>query len=131
MSAKKFLFVLLLIVIPMSGCNMLEDRQPPPVVETVPPYWQPQGEMEELQAFHEKESAKRVAESEEVHIVHNREMERLEAAGEELKKEELWQEDYEKTIERREKWFGWMGKDEQEESPALSSRTEEANKTLR
>ena len=124
MSMRKHLFILLLIFATVVGCNLL-DRQPAPNIKTTPPYWQSQRQLEELRTFHEKESAKM---SQEMHVVRNREMERLEAAGKELEKDKLWQEDYEKTLERRAKWTGWFKKKDKTEAPAISSRTDEANK---
>lgn len=129
MSAKKNLFLLLSFVVLLAGCNLLADRQPPPNVEKVPPYWQSKNELDALRSFHDSESDRMTTESKEVHIVRNREMERLEAAGKELKEEQLWQEDYEKTIARREKWFGWFNK--KENTPAVSSNTAGENKNLR
>ena len=111
MPMKKSLFVLL-FVFAAGGCHLL-DRQPPPNIEATPPYWQPQSQLEGLRTFHEKESVKMQQMSNEVHIVRNREMERLEAAGKELEREKQWQYDYEKTVERREKWTGWFKKKDQ------------------
>ena len=45
--------------------------------------------------------------SEELNVAHNREMARLNAAGKELEKDKRWQEDYERTQERRAKWYDW------------------------
>jgi len=123
---KKHLFVLLLIFA-AAGCNLL-DRQPTPNIEMTPPYWQSQRQLEELRTFHEKESAKMSKMSDEVHVVRNREMERLEAAGKELEKDKLWQEDYDKTLERRAKMSSWFKKKDKNEAPAISNRTDEANK---
>jgi hypothetical protein len=97
------------------GCTVL-DRHPPNV-ESAPPYWQPesqravQNQLEEMRVFHDKESAKM---SEEVHVFRNKEMDRLASAGKELEKDKLWQEDYEKTLERREKWTSWFKKKNKE-----------------
>ena len=122
---EKHLFILLVALVMAAGCNLLE-RQPPPNIETTPPYWQPQSQLEGLRTFHEQESAKMAKMSDDVHVVRNREMERLEAAGKELEQEKLWQEDYEKTIERREKWAGWFKKKNQDDVPMTSSRADEA-----
>jgi len=81
------------------------DQSSPDII-TVPPYWQSQNQhmqdhLAEMRAFHEKESAEM---SEDIYIVRNREMERLEAAGKELEKDRLRQED--KSFRR---WgFGWQ-----------------------
>jgi hypothetical protein len=88
----------------VAGCNLL-DRSPPPSIETTPPYWQPQSQLEELRSFHEKESAKI---ADDMHVFRNHEMARLENAGKELEKDKLWQEDYEKTLERRNKMTSWF-----------------------
>jgi hypothetical protein len=109
-------FLLLLFVV-SAGCTILDRR--PPNLESAPPYWQPesqrvvQNQLEEMRVFHDKESAKM---SEDIHVFRNREMERLAKAGKELEKDKLWQEDYEKTIERREKWASWFKKKNKEES---------------
>ena len=125
MFTEKRLFVVLLWTFAIgAGCNLL-DRQPAPNIEATPPYWQSQNQLEDLRSFHEKESAKMSKMSEEVHIVRNREMERLEAAGKELEKDKHWQEDYEKTLERREKWTSWFKKKDKNDAPLMSSRTSE------
>ena len=125
MFMEKHLFILLFALVMTAGCNLLE-RQPPPNIETTPPYWQSQSQLEGLRSFHEQESAKMAKMSDDVHIVRNREMERLEAAGKELEQEKLWQEDYEKTVERREKWAGLFKKKNQDEAPMTGSRADEA-----
>ena len=124
---KKSLFVLL-FVFAVGGCHLL-DHQPSPNIETTPPYWQPQSQLEELRAFHDRESVKMQQMSNEVHIVRNREMERLEAAGKELEKEKEWQDDYEKTVERREKWTGWFKKKNKNEAPLTSSLPDDVKST--
>ena len=124
MLTEKHLFILLLVLITMAGCGLLE-RQPAPNIETTPPYWQPQSQMDELRSFHESESAKMSQMSDEVHVVRNREMERLEAAGKELDKEKRWQEDYEQTVERREKWASWFKKKGKNETPLISNHADE------
>jgi hypothetical protein len=96
------------------------DRQPPPNIETTPPYWQSQSQLEELRLFHEKETANMARMSEDVHVVRNREMERLEAASKELEREKLWQEDYEKTVEQRANWASWFKKKNKKEDPLTS-----------
>ena len=45
MPIKKTLFILLFVFV-AGGCHLL-DRQPPPNIETTPPYWQPQSQLEE------------------------------------------------------------------------------------
>jgi len=104
----KYLFALLLVFVVSAGCTLMDKQQSPSVAET-PPYLQPrsgqtQNQLAELRAFHEKDSAKI---SEDLRVAHNREMAKLEAAGKELEREKLWQEDYEKTQERRAKWMSW------------------------
>ena len=107
---KKYLFTLLIFVV-LAGCNLM-DQQQSPNITTAPPYLQPrservQSQLDEMRAFHEKESA---AMSEEVYVVRNREMERLKVAGKELEKDRLWEEDCKKTQERRTKWTSWFKK---------------------
>jgi hypothetical protein len=118
---SKYLFTLLLIGAVSAGCNIM-DRQPAPNVAAPPPYWQSQNraaqsQLAEMRAFHEKESA---TISEEMHVFRNREIERLESAGKELEKERLWQEDYEKTLERREKRTSWFKKKNKDDAPLVS-----------
>jgi Asp-tRNA(Asn)/Glu-tRNA(Gln) amidotransferase A subunit family amidase len=130
MLTKKPLFALVLMFSAAAGCTLL-DRQPAPNIETTPPYLQSQrNQLEELRSFHDKESVKMSKMSDDVHIIRNREMERLETAGKELEKDKLWQEDYERTLERREKWAGWFKKKnkDKDEAPLISNRTDEANK---
>ena len=84
MSVKNFFALLSLFAI-TSGCNWL-DKQPPLDVMTAPPYLQSQSQrmqeqLMEMRAFHEKESAEI---SEDLHIVRNREIERLGATSKEL-----------------------------------------------
>ena len=132
----KYLFTLLLIFAVSAGCNLL-DRQGPPNVAETPPYLQPrnelaQSQLAEMRAFHEKESAQM---SEGMRATHNQEMARLEAAGKELEKDKRWQEDYEKTQERREKWTTWFKKkdknDTKSAAPVMSSRISSTNKNVR
>jgi hypothetical protein len=126
--SSKYLFTLLLMLVVPSGCNTFERRQSPNIVAP-PPYLQSQNQLvrdqlAEMRAFHEKESAKI---SEDMHIFHNQEIERLATAGKELEKDRLWQEDYKKTVERREKWSTWFKKKDKgtkNEAPSVS----EANK---
>jgi len=128
--SSKYHFVLLLTLVLSAGCNIL-DRSSPNVA-TTPPYWQPQGQhtqsqFDEMRAFHDKESAKM---SEDMHVFRNREMERLAKAGKELEIEKYQQEDYEKTLERRERWTSWFKKKDKEsknDAPLVS----ETSKTVR
>ena len=67
--------------------------------------------------------------SEDMRVSRKREMERLDAVGRELERDQLWQEDYERTLERREKrssWTSWFKKsdknDKKEAAPVVSSR---------
>ena len=115
--SSKYLFVLLLTLVLSAGCSIL-DRSSPNVA-TTPPYWQPHGQhaqsqFDEMRAFHEKESAKML---EDMHVFRNREMERLAKAGKELEIDKREQEDYEKTLERREKWTSWFNKKGKESTP--------------
>ena len=121
----KHLFILVLTSALLSGCNLMDRQKTPNIAET-PPYWQPQSELArqhlaDVRAFHERESAQM---SEDIRVARNREMDRLQAARKELEKDQLWQEDYEKTLERREKWTNWFkrtGKTEKEENQSESS----------
>ena len=123
----KHLFTLLITIAVSAGCNLIDRQQPPNVSET-PPYLLPQSEftrsqLEDMRAFHEKESAKM---SEDIRVARNREMERLAAVGKELDRDKHWQEDYEKTQERRAKWTSWFTRtnknDPKAATPVMSSR---------
>ena len=132
---SRYFFVLLLMFAVSAGCTML-DRQSPPNVATAPPYWQSESQRQladsqlaEMRAFHEKESAKI---AEDVHVFRNHEMVRLENAGKELEKDRLWQEDYEKTIERRNKWTSWFkSKPNSATSDPPTARISEASTNVR
>ena len=130
----RYLFILFLLFAVSAGCTILDRR--PPAVATAPPYLQSQNELaqdqfDEMRAFHDKESAKM---AEEMHVFRNREIERLAVAGKELEKDQRWQEDYEKTLQRREKWnwsfSGWFKKktnDNKSDAPSVSG----VSKTVR
>jgi len=136
----------------------MDQQQPLNIAET-PPYWQPrselmqsqsqlgqgqlgqgqlgqnqqgQNQLAEMRARHERESAKM---SEEMRVAHNREMGRLAAAGRELERNQQWQEDYEKTQERRANWMSWFqrtNKEEQKEAaPSMVSRIGGSTATIR
>jgi uncharacterized protein YxeA len=127
--SSKYLFLLLMFAVSV-GCSMLVRR--PPNIEAASPYLQSQSQrtqiqLEEMRAFHDKESTKNL---EDIHIFRNHEMERLANTGKELEKEKLWQDDYEKTLERREKWTSWFKKKNKEtksDTPVASG----TNKTVR
>jgi len=133
----KHLFTLLLVAALSAGCNLMDGHQPPNIAET-PPYWQPrselakgQGQLAEMRALHEKESAKI---SEEMRVARNREMGRLAAAGQELERNQRWQEGYEKTQERRASWTSWFRRtnnDQQDAAPPLVSRIGGATQNVR
>ena len=137
--AIKHLFALLLVLIVSVGCNLMDRQQSPNVAET-PPYWQPRSELAhsqlaEMRAFHEKETAKM---SRDLRAANNREMERLEEAGKALERDKRWQEDYERTLERRERWTNWTSwfkntdeDDKKGEAPVLSSRLGNTNQNVR
>ena len=131
---SNYFYALLLMSTLSAGCNML-DRQSPPNVTTAPPYWQSEGQrqlaenqLEEMRAFHKKESANI---ADDVYVFRNHEMARLENAGKELEKDKLWQEDYEKTLEQRKKltsWFKSKSKETTGDTPAM--RMSEAGKNV-
>ena len=107
MSAK-YLFALLSVLFVLAGCN-LTDRQQSPSLAQTPPYLQPQSDrtqsqLAELRAFHERESAKM---SEDLRVVHNREMAQLETTGKEMQRDKPRYEDYGKTQERKATWMSW------------------------
>ena len=89
----KYLFVLLSAVVITAGCNTLYPQKAPNVT-TPPPYWQTQDQLAhctttqrqlaEMRVFHDREIAEM---TEGIHIVRNREMERLSATGKELEAE--------------------------------------------
>jgi len=129
---SKYFFALLLMSLVSSGCNMMA-RQSSPNVTKAPPYWQSEGQrqladrqLEEMRAFHEKESAKI---ADDMHVFRNHEMERLENAGKELERDKLWQEDYDKTLENRKKWTSWFkSKPKETTTDAPEMSVSEANK---
>ncbi|MDR0610220.1 MAG: hypothetical protein LBG58_08940 [Planctomycetaceae bacterium] len=81
-----------------TGCGLLESRKKPRI-EEVPPYYQQGGFSPEFQSYHDRE---RENMSQQVHIVRNREMERLANAENEEKKERQWEEEIKTTQEKRE-----------------------------
>jgi len=132
----KYLFTLLSVLALSAGCNLMDRPQPPNIAET-PPYWQPRSELAnsqlaEMRAFHERESAKI---SEDMRVARNREMDRLAAAGKELERNQRWQEDYEKTQERRANWMSWFRKTNKDApkdaAPSMVSRIGGANQNTR
>ena len=113
------------------------DRQQQPNVAETPPYLQPQSELAqsqlaEMRAFHEKESAKM---AEDLRIIRNGEMERLAATSKELEKNQRRQEDYDRTLDRREKQTSWFKKSEKKDNndsaPKVSSRIGSTNQNVR
>ena len=128
--SSRYLYILILLFAVSAGCAML-DRKPPEVA-TTPPYLQSQSELaqdqlDEMRAFHDKESAKM---SEEMHVFRNREIERLAETGKELERDKRWQEDYERTLQRREKWTSWFkkkNKEDKSDAPSVSG----TSKTVR
>lgn len=109
----RFLFVCA-VSAASAGCGLMTPRAAPRI-EEAPPYLQthhqtaaqPHSQLSEIHAYHDKESAQM---SRDVLIVRNREMEQLERAGAEIEKDQHWQEDYKKTIEKRERWTNWFKK---------------------
>jgi hypothetical protein len=89
------------------------ERFPSANVATTPPYWQSQNQqsqnqLAEMRAFHEQESAKM---TEDMHHFRNHEVERLQAAGKELEREQVTQKASEKTPVQKEKWSLFKKKD--------------------
>jgi hypothetical protein len=141
MATKNYLFAPLLVLsVLTAGCNLMEQQTPPNVAET-PPYLQPrselaQSQLAEMRAFHDKESAQM---TEEMRVIRNREIERLETAGKEIEQEKIWQDDYEKTLEQREKRSNWIAnwfkkkdkKDVLTASPATQNRISSTDQNVR
>lgn len=97
------LFVSLVVLCQLSiGCNLFESRKKP-VIEEAPPYYQAD-ELSRMRSFHEKD---RENTANQVHIVRNKELEKLNREIEEQKKDKEWEEDYQRTLERREKLSFW------------------------
>jgi hypothetical protein len=84
-----------------TGCGLLESRKKPHL-EEVPPYYQQGGFSSEFQSYHDRE---RENMTNQVHIVRNREMERLTNAEKEEKKERQWEEETKATQEKRETFW--------------------------
>lgn len=81
---------------------MLESRKKPRIEET-PPYYQ-DSELERMRAMHERD---REVMSKQVYVARNKELDKLRKEVEEEKKDKEWEEDYQRTLERREKWSFW------------------------
>jgi hypothetical protein len=88
----------------LSGCGLLESRKKPHI-EEVPPYYQHNGTSSEFRSYHDRE---RENMANQVHIVRNREMERLTNSESEKEKEKdrQWEEDVKATQEKRAKFWG-------------------------
>jgi hypothetical protein len=110
----------------LSGCSLLQ-KEPHPNIENTPPYYQSEKSLSEARMYH-NDSVKGMAEN--VHIVRNREMEELEKANKMAEKDELWEQDYQKTMERRAKWSGWFKKG-QDETLMMSDKAKEINRNLK
>jgi len=115
----------------------MDQQQSPNIAET-PPYWQPRSELvhsqqlAEMRAFHERESAKI---SEDMRVARNREMDRLATAGKALERDQRWQEDYEKTQERRANWMSWFRRSgnnaPKDAAPPMASRIGATDQNIR
>ncbi|GHT21738.1 hypothetical protein FACS189419_03090 [Planctomycetales bacterium] len=119
------IFILLLVLV--TGCSLLEKRERLPNLESTPPYYQKSDPLADAQVYHDK-NVQSMAEG--VHVVRNREMERLEAAGKIEKEDKEWEEDYKKTMERRAKWARFFKKG-QDETLMMSDSAKEINKNLK
>jgi len=134
---SKHFFVLLFTLTLSAGCNLMERHSPPTVAET-PPYLQPrselmQSQLAEMRAFHEEESAKM---SEDLRSSHNREMASLEAVRREQEMDKRRQEEYAKTLERREQqWASSLKKtdngNKKSPAPVMTSRLGSTHQTVR
>jgi hypothetical protein len=94
------LFLALSLVF-LSGCGLLESRKKPHI-EEVPPYYQHNGASSELRSYHDRE---RENMTNQVHIVRNREMERLTNSEKQEEKEQQWEEEVKATQEKRAKFW--------------------------
>ncbi|MDR3181584.1 MAG: hypothetical protein LBT89_01470 [Planctomycetaceae bacterium] len=121
----KFIFFLAVFAL-FAGCSLLQ-KEPRPNIENTPPYYQNDKTLTEAQMYH-NDSVKGMAEG--VHIVRNREMEELEKANKLAEKDELWEQDYQKTMERRSKWSNWFKKG-QDETLMMSDKAKEINRNLK
>lgn len=92
---------LIAVIVCSSGCTL--DGWRKPNIEETPPYYQ-NNEFDNMRSLHDRE---RESMANQMHIVRNKELERLEKAIEEDKKDKEWEEDYQRTLERREKWNLW------------------------
>jgi hypothetical protein len=84
-----------------SGCGLLSGHKKPRI-EEVPPYYQHNKTSTELQSYHDQERENMATQ---VHIVRNREMERLINSEKKEEKEQQWQEETKTTQEKREKFW--------------------------
>ncbi len=81
---------------------MLESQKKPRI-EATPPQYQPD-EFAAMRAFHDQN---RESMASQVHVARNKELEKLHQEIEEQKKDQEWDEDYQQTLERREKLSFW------------------------
>jgi hypothetical protein len=84
-----------------AGCGLLESRKKPHI-EEVPPYYQQPDGFSSVQSYHDRE---RENMTNQVHIVRNREMERLTNSEKEEEKERQWEKEVKETQEKRETFW--------------------------
>ncbi len=101
-SKTGFAFCLAASCLLLSGCNLFESHKRPRIEET-PEYYQ-NDEFAAMRSFHERDREKMASQ---VRIVRNKELDKLHREVEEQKKDQAWEEDYQRTLERREKMSFW------------------------
>jgi hypothetical protein len=84
-----------------TGCGLLESRKKPRI-EEVPPYYQHGGLSSEWQSYHDRE---RENMTNQVHIVRNREMERLANSENEEEKERQYEKEVKATQKKQETFW--------------------------
>jgi len=128
---SKHLYIPLLTLVLAAGCTL--DSQQRTSVTPPPPYWQSQNQqmrdqLSEMRVFHEKESEKM---SDDLHVFRNYEIERLEAAGKQLQREQVAKQVPEQTPAKREKWswFKKKDKDHVANTPQLTDTPQVSNRS--
>jgi outer membrane biogenesis lipoprotein LolB len=106
MTRRKGILLGLAALIPLTGCAVLEPK-PKANLEETPPYYQSEEQSMQMRAYHDKDIEEM---SGQMHAYRSKGMKNLEKANKQAEKDRLWEEDYQKTLEKREKrkfsnWF--------------------------
>jgi hypothetical protein len=85
----------------LSGCGLLESRKKPHI-EEAPPYYQQNRVSPEFRSYHDRESESM---ANQIHVVRNREMERLVNSENEAEKNKQYENESDITQEKQEKFW--------------------------